>query len=93
MARMEMEFDKDMEAGGDSGARVRKFRRKRKVCEFCVNKTPIDYKDVPRLRRFVSDRGKILARRQTGTCAKCQRALSTAIKRSRELALLPYVAS
>jgi len=65
--------------------------RRRKVCAFCVEKLDdIDYKDVNRLRRFVSERGKILPRRMTGTCAKHQRQLSIAIKRSRVMALMPY---
>jgi small subunit ribosomal protein S18 len=94
MSRMEMEMDKDMDPSLDSPAsKVRRFRRRKKVCAFCIEKITIDYKDVARLRRYVSERGKILPRRQTGTCAKCQRTLSIAIKRARELALLPYVAS
>lgn len=65
----------------------------RKVCYFTKNKiTYIDYKDVELLKRFVSASGKITPRRVTGTCAKYQRLLSTAIKRAREMALLPYVA-
>lgn len=64
---------------------------KRKVCSFCSNKAEeIDYKDPAKLRQYISDRGKIESRRKTGTCAKHQRALSTAIKRARHLALLPY---
>ena len=64
---------------------------RRKVCSFCVDKIDtIDYKDVARLRRFVSERAKILPRRVTGTCAYHQRALTVAIKRARHLALLPY---
>jgi small subunit ribosomal protein S18 len=75
--------------GGRAG--VRDFRARRKVCVFCVDKTKdIDYKDVGRLRRFISDRGKIDPRRRTGTCAKHQRRLSVALKRARFLALLPY---
>jgi len=67
-------------------------RRKKKVCAFCVDKaTSIDYKDVARLRRFVSERGKILPRRITGNCAKHQRLLTTAIKRARHIAILPYI--
>ena len=67
-------------------------RRRRKVCYFTINKiTKIDYKDVDLLKRFVSDRGKILPRRVTGTRAKYQRMLATAIKRARQMALLPYV--
>lgn len=79
----------------DRGERVRRPRGRkprRKVCQFCVEKVQnIDYKDVLRLRRFTSERGKILARRMTGTCAKHQRQLSTAIKRARIIALMPYV--
>ena len=64
----------------------------KKVCSFCADKIEtIDYKDVARLRKFVSERAKILPRRATGTCAKHQRALTTAIKRARQVALLPYV--
>jgi small subunit ribosomal protein S18 len=78
---------------GDRGMRRPRGRKpRRKVCNFCVDKvTHIDYKDVGRLRRFTSERGKILPRRMTGTCAKHQRQLSTAIKRARTIALLPYV--
>ncbi len=66
---------------------------RRKVCNFCVEKVEyIDYKDVPRLRRYISDRAKILPRRVTGTCAKHQRELTTAIKRARHIAILPYTA-
>jgi len=67
-------------------------RIKRKVCSFCTDKsqTQIDYKDYSRLRRFISERAKILPRRITGTCAEHQRQLTTAIKRARCLALLPY---
>ena len=63
----------------------------RKVCSFCVDKVDsIDYKDVARLHRFVSERGKILPRRVTGTCARHQRAMTVAIKRARHIALMPY---
>jgi small subunit ribosomal protein S18 len=69
----------------------RKFIPKRKVCSFCVaHVESIDYKDPAKLRRYISDRGKIEPRRRTGTCAKHQRALSMAIKRARHLALLPF---
>jgi ribosomal protein S18 len=65
---------------------------KRKVCFYCANKNEvIDYKNPDKLRSYVSDRGKIEPRRRTGTCAKHQRAIATAIKRSRHLALLPFV--
>ncbi len=72
------------------GPRRRGFFRK-KVCKFCVNKAEMDYKNPDTLRRFVTDRGKILPRRITGTCAKHQRQLTREIKRARSLALLPYV--
>ena len=68
-------------------------RKRRKVCQFCVDKVEsIDYKDVARLRRFVSERGKIMPRRMTGTCAKHQRELAIAVKRARQVALLPFSA-
>ena len=66
-------------------------RGRKKVCSFCVDKVEsIDYKDIARLRKYVSERGKILSRRTTGTCARHQRALTVAIKRARHIALLPY---
>ena len=66
-------------------------RRKKRVCHPCADKvTTIDYKDVSKLRRYVSERGKILPRRITGNCAKHQRALTTAIKRARHVSLMPY---
>ncbi len=68
-------------------------RRKKKVCAFCAEKaTSIDYKDVAKLRRYVSERGKILPRRITGNCAKHQRLLTTAVKRARHVALMAYIA-
>ena len=68
-------------------------KAKKKVCQFCVDKvTDIDYKDVAKLRRYVSERAKILPRRITGTCAKHQRQLTIAIKRARHIALLPFSA-
>lgn len=67
-------------------------RRRRKVCVFCADKVPnIDYKDIARLKKFMTERGKIMPRRMSGTCAKHQRELATAIKRSRVVALIPYV--
>jgi len=70
-----------------------KFVARRKVCTFCANKsTRIDYKDIGLLGRYLTDRAKILPRRRTGNCARHQRALATAIKRARYLALLPYTA-
>ena len=66
-------------------------RRKKRVCAYCTDKINIiDYKDAGKLRRFISERGKILPRRITGNCAKHQRALTIAIKRSRHIALMPY---
>ena len=65
---------------------------RKKVCHFCVERAEeIDYKDIAKLRKFVSERAKILPRRATGTCAKHQRELTTAIKRARQIALIPYV--
>ena len=69
-----------------------RFVPRRKVCGFCAEKLPyIDYKDVGRLRRYLSERGKIEPRRKTGTCARHQRALTVALKRARHVALLPFV--
>ena len=73
---------------------ARPFNRgkRRKVCIFCADKVEyIDYKDTAKLKRYVSERGKILPRRITGNCAKHQRALTVAIKRARHVALMPYV--
>lgn len=77
----------------DGGRRGGRFRRsRRKVCAFCVDRVErIDYKDHQRLREFVSDRGKILKSRMTGTCSRHQRMLSVAVKRARHMALLPFV--
>ncbi len=74
------------------GGRRGRGPKRRKVCYFTVNKIKtIDYKNVELLKRFISERGKILPRRVTGTSAKYQRQLTTAIKRARQIALLPYV--
>ena len=68
-------------------------RRRKKVCIFCADKVSyIDYKDSAKLRKFISERGKILPRRVSGACAVHQRELNTAIKRARQVALLPYIA-
>ncbi|MCQ2400406.1 MAG: 30S ribosomal protein S18 [Lachnospiraceae bacterium] len=79
---------------GKEGARPRKmgsFHRRRKVCVFCSEKAkPVDYKDVATLKKYISERGKILPRRVTGNCAEHQRDLTLAIKRARQLALLPF---
>jgi len=82
--------DGDDRGRGGKGGKV--FFTKKKVCKFCVQKLKIDYKDADALRRFITERGKILPRRITGTCAKHQRALAEAIKRARIIALLPFVA-
>ena len=76
----------------DSPMKRRGGRRRKKVCVFCADKehNTIDYKDVNKLKRYVSERGKILPRRITGNCAKHQRALTVAIKRARHIALMPY---
>lgn len=93
-------IEEEYEAHGPSGRRPRgrggprKFVHKPKMCTFCVEKNArIDYKQVDLLRRYVTERGKIRPRRQTGMCAKHQRSMATAIKRARHLALLPYSAS
>ena len=67
------------------------MHRRKKVCVFCGNDNVIDYKDTNKLKRYISERGKILPRRITGNCAKHQRALTIAIKRARHVALMPYV--
>jgi small subunit ribosomal protein S18 len=72
----------------------KQYFRRRKVCKFCTEKIDvIDFKDVKLIGQFVSERGKILPRRLTGTCAPHQRALSLAIKRARNIALLPFAAA
>jgi small subunit ribosomal protein S18 len=77
---------------GDRPARPpRRYGARRKVCRFCVEKMQgVDYKDVGRLRMYISERGKIEPRRKTGTCLKHQRLVATAVKRARHVALLPY---
>ena len=78
------------ESRGAGGRPQRRSRKK--VCSFCVDRVnTIDYKDIPRLRKYISERAKIIPRRVTGTCAYHQRELTTAIKRARQVALLPYV--
>ncbi|HHW14778.1 MAG TPA: 30S ribosomal protein S18 [Firmicutes bacterium] len=73
-------------------ARERGRKGKRKVCQFCVDKiASVDFKDTTRLRRYLTERGKILPRRISGNCAKHQRQVTVAIKRARHVALLPYV--
>ena len=79
--------------GGDTrfGGRGGMRRSRRKVCQFCVDKVhDIDYKDLMKIRKLLSEKGKILPRRVSGTCAKHQRQLTISIKRARHIALLPY---
>jgi small subunit ribosomal protein S18 len=84
--------DRQRSAGG--GGNRRRFMSRRKVCMFCSDKIRLpDYKDLKRIQRCVSERGKILPRRRTGTCARHQRSLTVAIKRARHMALLPFVSS
>jgi len=86
--------EKAENAAGAPAARpaMRTNRRRKKVCAFCAdNIEEIDYKDVNRLRKCISERAKILPRRISGTCAKHQRQLTIAIKRARHIALLPYI--
>jgi len=72
-------------------ARDNRRRGRRKVCSFCVDKIgQVDYKEVGRLRRYITERGKILPRRISGNCARHQRQMTSAIKRSRQMALMPY---
>ena len=89
--------DRDRDRGGDRGSDRPRYggarRPRRKVCAFCVDKVQkIDFKEVGRIRRYISDRGKIDPRRKSGTCAKHQRMLTAALKRARHMALLPYTA-
>lgn len=71
----------------------RRFKPRKKICSFCADKSAnIDYKDINKLKKYVTDRGKILPRRVSGNCSKHQRALTIAIKRARQVALLPYSA-
>lgn len=84
-----MAFNKTERADGQQ--RRRPMHRRKKVCVFCGKDSVIDYKDTAKLKRYISERGKILPRRITGNCAKHQRALTVAIKRARHVALMPYV--
>jgi small subunit ribosomal protein S18 len=93
------DHEKDSRGGGRAGAKKdsdkggrRTFFRRRRLCKFCVEKIDaISYKDVKLLAPFIPERGKIQPRRISGTCATHQRALQTAIKRARQIALVPYV--
>lgn len=80
-------------AGREFSGNMRQRRSRRKVCNFCANKVEtIDFMDSVNLKKYISENGKVLPKRMTGTCAKHQRELTTAIKRARQLALLPYTA-
>ena len=85
-----MAFVKDNKTAAPAMKRKGNIRRRKKVCVFCGKDNEIDYKDTAKLKRYVSESGKILPRRITGTCAKHQRALTAAIKRARHVALMPY---
>ena len=84
-----MAYNKDEKS--NSPMKRRGGRRRKKVCVFCGKDNVIDYKDTNKLKRYISERGKILPRRITGNCAKHQRAITVAIKRARNVALMPYV--
>ena len=88
------EYKKPQQAGDDKNVKQRLKRpAKKKVCVFCVEKVEsIDYKDIAKLKKLITEKGKIIPRRGSGTCAAHQRELATAIKRARIVALLPYVA-
>ncbi len=87
---MEDYREREREEGGHSGER--RFYSRPKICQFCADKNiRMDYKNVDLLKRYVTEDGKIRPRRQTGTCARHQRALAGVIKRARHIALLPYV--
>lgn len=92
----DVDMQQSMDDGRDGEERAPRGKGKtffrKKVCRFCANKAKIDYKDSDGLRRFTTERGKILPRRITGTCAKHQRELALAIKRARAICLLPFVA-
>ena len=82
----------EVKKSGETPMKRRPIRRRKKVCVFCAEKNAvIDYKDVNKLKRYISERGKILPRRITGNCAKHQRALTVAVKRARHVAIMPYV--
>ncbi|MDR2149443.1 MAG: 30S ribosomal protein S18 [Spirochaetaceae bacterium] len=91
VSRQDRDDSRDNDDKNGRGTKGKVFFKKR-VCRFCTQKQKIDYKDTEILRRFITERGKILPRRITGTCAKHQRAVAAAIKRARIIALLPFVA-
>lgn len=86
---MSRDNGKDRDGARKGGAKMR--RTKKKVCAFCMDKaTEIDYKDINKLRKYITERGKILPRRISGNCAKHQRQLTESVKRARNIALLPF---
>ena len=86
-----MAFNKEDKTDAPMKRRGMGMHRRKKVCVFCGKDNEISYKDTAKLKRYVSERGKILPRRVTGCCARHQRALTVAIKRARHIALMPYV--
>ena len=93
-AEVSAENTENKESRENAAPKKKNYKRQayKKVCQFCQEKTKIDYKDAQRLRKFIAEGGKILPRRMTGTCARHQRELATAIKRARVAALLPFKA-
>jgi small subunit ribosomal protein S18 len=93
MMKMARNVDRG-ERGGERGGRGQQRRGRRRHCQFCVSRVEIiiDYKNVNMLRQYLDDRARIRKARQTGTCRRHQSRLASAIKRSREMALLPYIA-
>jgi small subunit ribosomal protein S18 len=90
MSQQDTDFDRDGGKEGKDGGKRGGFTRK-KVCRFCADKAvKIDYKDPQTLKYFITDRGKIVPRRISGNCARCQRRVALAIKRSRMVALMPF---
>jgi small subunit ribosomal protein S18 len=91
MAQQDTDLEADLERGEKGGKGGKRGFSKKKVCRFCADKTiKIDYKDPQTLKYFITDRGKIVPRRISGNCAKCQRRVALAIKRSRMVALMPF---
>lgn len=90
--QMESENDEG-QSGGDRGGPRRRFIRRPHVCQFCTERTKaIDHKQTELLKRFVTEQGRIRSRRETGTCARHQRILAQAVKRARQIALIPFQA-
>lgn len=92
--RRPLRFRRRRETDGKPGAPSERWQLRRKACKFCSDRVQeIDYRDTVRLSKFTSERGKILPRRVSGTCARHQRQLSRAVKRARSIALMPYLAT